>query len=179
MSGEELWERTAKALDGGDFSLLDDLLTARSASIIDLLDANGWPQPEANEAFAWACFNGRTTEAEQLLDRGVDPQKSDKTGMPGFHSAASRGHVDTVEMLISRNVPMEQVNMYGGTVLGQTLWSAVNEPHDGQAEAIKLLIEAGAKVEPGTLDWWEQQPIRPADVKKNVANALRADLSSD
>lgn len=173
ISAEELWIRTTKALEGGDFTLLDELLTAQSASIIDLLEANGWPQAEANEAFAWACFSGRTEDAEKLLDKGVDAAKSDKTGMPGFHSASCRGHVDTVKMLIRRNAPMEQLNMYGGTVLGQTLWSAVNEPQDGQAASIVLLIEAGANVEPGTLKWWEDQSVPSDETKSTVADALR------
>lgn len=37
-----------------------------------------------NEAFAWACFIDRTEDAEPLLDKGVDPAKSDKTGLAGF-----------------------------------------------------------------------------------------------
>lgn len=173
MSNEELWERTAKALDGGDFTLLDDLLTEQGESIVDLLEANGWPADEMNEAFAWACFNGRTNDAETLLDKGVDPAKSDKTGLSGFHWAANRGNVDTVKMLIKRKAPMEQLNMYGGTVLGQALWSAVNEARVGQAESIVELIEAGAAIESGTLEWWEKQVVPSAETKAHVADALR------
>lgn len=173
MSDEELWDRTAIALDRGDFTLLDELLTDQQTSIIGLLDSNGWPPAEAHEAFAWACFNGRTSDADEILNRGIDPAKSNKTGMPGFHSAASRGHVDTVRMLIRRKVPMEQLNMYGGTVLGQTLWSAVNEPHAGQAEAIEALIDAGALVEPGMLEWWEKQDVPSPETKCRVADVLR------
>ena len=103
---------------------------------------------------------------------GADPARSDKTGMPAFHSAASRGHVDTVRMLIRRGAPLEQLNMYDGTVLGQTLWSAVNEPHAGQAEAIELLIAGGAVIEPGTLEWWNDQPIADAETKARVANVF-------
>lgn len=173
MNKPELWELTAKALDRGDFTRLDELLTENDASIIDLLEANGEPVGAMNEAFAWACFNDKVREAERLLDKGVDPAKSDKTGLSGYHWAASRGNVETVRMLIRRNAPLEQLNMYGGTTLGQTLWSAVNEARDGQAEVIELLIAGGAQIEPGTLEWWDEQNVPSAETKTRVANALR------
>ena len=173
MSTEELWERTATALDRGDFTLLDELLTEQDASIIDLLEANGEPIDAMNEAFAWACFTNRTGDAERLLDKGVNPAKSDKTGLTGFHWAASRGNVETVRMLIERRAPLEQLNMYGGTVLGQTLWSAVNEARDGQGEVIEMLIKADAQIEQGTVEWWEEQNVPSAETKARIANALR------
>jgi len=138
-----------------------------------LLEGNCEPVEAMNEAFAWACFTDRSEDAERLLDKGVDPAKSDKTGLTGFHWAASRGNVETVRMLIRRNAPLEQLNMYGGTVLGQTLWSAVNEARDGQAEVIELLIEAGAKIELGTLEWWLDQNVPSSETKTSVAAALR------
>lgn len=173
MSNEDLWEQTVKALEHGDFTFLNELLIENDASIIDLLEANGEPVDAMSEAFAWSCFTNRIREAELLLDKGVDPSKSDKTGLSGFHWAASRGNVDTVRMLIRRNAPTEQLNMYGGTVLGQTLWSAVNEARDGQAEVIELLIGGGAKIEPGTLAWWNEQDVTSVETKTRVANALR------
>lgn len=177
-SANELWIKTQHALEHGDFTLLDDLLTAERASIIELFESNDPSAEELNEAFAWACFNGRTADAERLVEMGADPARSDKTGMPGFHSAASRGHTDTVRALIRIGAPLEQSNMYGGTVLGQALWSAVNEPHAGQGEAIELLIAAGAAVERGTLKWWNEQHLASAETKDRVAKALeKADIS--
>ncbi|MFM8326795.1 MAG: hypothetical protein ACKN9U_18190, partial [Pirellulaceae bacterium] len=52
-----------------------------------------------------------------------------------------------VRLLIERGTPLEAVNMYGGTVLGATVWAAINEPRGGQLEVIELLLQAGAKVE--------------------------------
>ncbi len=173
MSPEELWNRTEHALTNGDFTLLDELLVAEGASIFDLLDTNGNPEGIMCEAFAWACFTGRTWDAEALLDRGVDPSKSDKTGLTGFHWAANRGNAETVDMLIRRKAPLEQLNIYGGTVLGQALWSAVNEPREGQAEVIESLVAAGAAVEPGTLDWWQEQNVPSAQTKARVARTLQ------
>lgn len=172
MNEHQLWQRTADALEHGDFTLLDELLTAENASIIDLLEANGEPPEMMSEAFAWACFAGRTSEAENLLDKGVDPNTSDKTGLSGFHWAANRGNVDTVRMLIRRKAPMEQLNTYGGTVLGQTLWSALNEHRASHAEIIAELIEAGAVIEPGTLKWWKDQAVPSAETKARVAEVL-------
>jgi ankyrin repeat protein len=173
MSPEELWNRTQNALENGDFTLLDELLTAEKASIIDVLEANGAPAEAMNEAFAWACFTGRTADAERLLDKGVDPAASDKTGLAGFHWAANRGNVKTVRMLIRRGSPLEQVNMYGGTVLGQTLWSAVHEHREGLAEIIELLIDAGAEIESGTLEWWIGQEVPSVETKARVLRALQ------
>ena len=62
--------------------------------------------------------------------------------------------------------------MYGGTVLGQALWSAVNEHKPSHAEVIEILIDAGAIVEHGTLEWWNEQDIPDAETKVRVAKAL-------
>lgn len=54
-----------------------------------------------------------------------------------------------VKLLLQYKPPLESRNIYGGTVLGQTLWSAA---HGGDAkvyaEIIKTLIAAGASVPP-------------------------------
>jgi ankyrin repeat protein len=173
LSKEKLWLQTVKALDGGDFSLLNELLTKTNASVIDLLEANGEPVEEMSEAFAWACFTGRTREAEILLDKGVDPAAGFKTGLAGFHWAANRGNLETVNMLIDRKAPLEQVNMYGGTVLGCAFYSAVFEHRDSHAAIIEALIAAGARIEDGTLEWWNAQDIPSAETKSRVVEILR------
>jgi hypothetical protein len=172
LSPDDLWCLTVKALDNGDFTWLGELLTAQNASIISLLEAHGEPEAYMNEAFTWACFEGRTADAETLLDKGVDPAVGIKTGLAGFHWAGNRGQLETVKMLIERKAPLEQVNMYGGTVLGCALYSIVHEIKDTHAEIIKLLVDAGAKIEPGTLEWWENQNV-PGETKGIVTDTLR------
>lgn len=173
LSQDRLWNSTVKALDNGDFSWLEELLTHNhNASIVDLLEANGNPKQETDEAFTWACFTGRTLEAEILLDKGTDPAAGFKTGLTGFHWAANRGNFETVTMLIKRGAPLEQVNMYGGTVLGCALYSAVHEPRERHAEIIGALIKAGAEIETGTLEWWNNQDIQSPGTKKKVADSL-------
>lgn len=169
---DELWRLTAKALDNGDFTWLGELLTAQNASIISLLAANGEPKKYMDEAFTWACFEGRTGDAETLLDKGVDPGAGFKTGLAGFHWAANRGHTETVKMLIAHNAPLEQVNMYGGTVLNCALYSVVHENKSTHAEIIELLVEAGAEIEPGTLEWWEKQDVPSPSAKDRVTAIL-------
>lgn len=66
-----------------------------------------------------------------------------------FDMPTSLRWLDTIRMIIRRKVPLETVNMYGGTVFGQAMWSAVNEHTPDHAAIVEALIEAGATVEPG------------------------------
>lgn len=173
LDPQALWRYVVKALDAGDFTWLDKLLESQNASLIDLLESNGEPTEYMGEGFAWACMVGRTSDAAALLDKGVDPYAGVKTGLSGFHYAVSSGRLETVKMLIERKIPMEVENMYGGTIWGQALWSAVNEHKDTHAEIIETLIDAGAEIEPGTLEWWNEQNVPSAETKLRVTKALR------
>jgi len=57
-------------------------------------------------------------------------------------------------------------------LLGCAFYSIVHEHKATHSEIIKLLIEAGAIIEPGTLEWWEEQNVL-GEPKKIVRNALR------
>ncbi|MGQ0542379.1 MAG: ankyrin repeat domain-containing protein [Blastocatellia bacterium] len=179
LSKNELWRQTVKALDAGDFTWLDKLLSSQNVSLVMLLEANGEPKDCMEEGFAFACMVGRTAEAETLLDRGVDPYAGMKTGLSGFHYAVSSGRLETVKMLVDRRIRMNVENMYGGTVWGQALWSAVHEHKESHAEIIAALIEAGAEVETGTLDWWKQQDIPSDRTKRTVEGLLLKKESND
>jgi len=50
-------------------------------------------------------------------------------------------------MLIECKVALEAKNRFGGTVLGQAVWSAINEPKPDHPEIIRALIAAGVKPE--------------------------------
>lgn len=174
---DDLWQKALVALERGNFSLLQDMLGGPQGFDTQIVDwkEKGFfdSEPEAlAEVFTCACMLGRADTACYLLDKGVDPIAGMKTGLNGFHYAASGGHVDIVNLLIERRVPMEIENMYGGTVIGQSLWSAVNEYKPGHATIIEALIDAGAKIEPGTLGWWEKQNVTSAETKTRVAKAL-------
>jgi Ankyrin repeats (3 copies) len=106
-------------------------------------------QPQAlAEALSCACFLGRTSVAEYLLDHGVDPTAGDGTGMDAFHWAVNRGKLETVRLLIRRKAPLEVRNMHDTTVLGTAVWSIINESWwPDQLRIIEELLEAGARVE--------------------------------
>jgi hypothetical protein len=71
--------------------------------------------------------------------------------------------LEVIKFLLKHNAPLEGKNIYGGTVLGQTLWSAA---HGGDpklyVEIIRTLIEAGASV-----------PERHVPVNKPIDDLLR------
>jgi hypothetical protein len=154
-SDDSGWRAAVKGLERGDFSDLepvfekDSSLDGDKCRIVDWYERGyfeGEPTALA-EALTCACFLGRTGVAELLLNKGVDPAAGFGTGMSAFHWAANRGNLDTVKLLIERKAPLEQRNMYGGTVLGCTVWSAINEPMGDQVPVIDALLAAGANIE--------------------------------
>jgi len=76
-------------------------------------------------------------------------------------------------LLLERGALLEAKNVYGGTALGQALWSVVNgDPGIDYAEIINTLIAAGAKIEPGSLGWLARQP-GSASTKSRIEALLR------
>jgi hypothetical protein len=174
---ESLWEQTLYHLEHGNFTKLQSALGGPAAFDHFILGAveNGSfaGDPDAlAEALTCACMLGRTEVARKLLQRGVEPYAGMKTGLAGPHYAASGAKVDLVQMLIDLGVPLEVKNIYGGTMLGQALWSAINEPVDTHAETIEMLVGAGASVHPGTLEWWNTQSVPNAETQRRVAAVL-------
>jgi hypothetical protein len=102
---------------------------------------------QMTSGFLYACGYGRNTVVEFLLQRGVDIAAQSDDGQSGLHWAAIFGHLDTIKLLLARKAPLEVKNMHGGTVLGQTLWSAA---HGGGPDIyipiIETLLAAGAKL---------------------------------
>jgi ankyrin repeat protein len=122
----------------------------------------GTSKEQMEAGFFYACGYGQTDVVEFLLERGVDLASHSGDGQTGLHWAVIGGHMDTVESLLRRNPPLEVKNRYGGTVLGQTLWSAA---HGGDSEIylkiIETLIAAGAEI-----------PRRHVPVNKKVDDCL-------
>ncbi|HWY88780.1 MAG TPA: ankyrin repeat domain-containing protein [Gemmataceae bacterium] len=103
---------------------------------------------QMEDAFILACLYGRTSIAKFLLEKGVDPAAGANVGQTGFHCAALGGHLDTVKMLLQRKAPLELLNAFGGTVLGQATWCVINgDPTIDYFPIIKILLDADAKVE--------------------------------
>ena len=115
-------------------------------------DADGRPpaggtKADVDLAALYACGSGRHEVAAFLLDRGADPAAHRADGQTCLHLAVIGAHLETVKLLLARGAPLEALNQYGGTVLGQALWSAA---HGGEGRTylpiIETLIAAGAKV---------------------------------
>jgi len=126
------------------------------ASVIPLPPDENDAKPLIEQAFIYACQYGQNKICEFLLDKGVDPSSQAGIGQTGLHYAAHHGQLETVKMLIERNAPLEVKNMYGGTVLGQALWSAFNEPHKDHLQIVEALIDAGAVIEPDWNKWIDE-----------------------
>jgi ankyrin repeat protein len=103
-------------------------------------------EEELGRGFVRACAYGYNDVVAFLLDYGVDVAFG-AGEMTGLHRAAHEGHLDMVKLLLAHNAPLEAINMYGGTPLGQTLWSAVHHPMPLHREIVRTLLTAGANVE--------------------------------
>jgi ankyrin repeat protein len=114
-------------------------------------------------AFLYACGGGQKDVVEFLLSKGVDLADGGGDGQTPLHWAVIIGQLEIVNLLLKYNPPLESRNIYGGTVLGQTMWSAA---HGGDpkvySEIIETLIAAGAKV-----------PPRHVPVNKSIDDLLR------
>ncbi len=153
-TGSEIqFPKAVEALAAGDFTRIEGLFGERGAAgpsqIEEWYAAGRFAKEPAAlaQAFACACMLGRTRVAAFLLDQGVDPAKGAESGQTGFHYAVSGGHLDLVELLLARQAPLEIKNMYGGTVLDQALWSALNEPQPDHGAIIERLIAGGASID--------------------------------
>jgi hypothetical protein len=153
VSDAERFQAAVAGLRRGDFTASAPLFATHTpsqpCSIVGWLNSGCFADaPDAlREALTCACFLGETTVARELLAHGVDPQGGSGTGMNALHWAANRGQLDTVRMLLERQPPLEVRNMYGGTVLGGTVWSAIHEPRPAHVEIIEELLRAGARVD--------------------------------
>jgi len=119
---------------------------------------------EVQSAFVWACQFGRTGVVDFLLDKGADITDQDGNGMTGLHMAAGGGHLDTVKLLIRRGAPLELKNVWGGTVLGNILWFAMNyDPNIDYTPIVEAVVAGGAHVDPDFIKWWTQvTPLFPS-----------------
>jgi hypothetical protein len=107
----------------------------------------GVTKKQIEAALSYASSWGRLNVVKFLVQKGVSLKSHGGDGQTPLHCAAICGQLDTIKYLLKLRPELESKNIYGGTVLGQTLWSA---GHGGDpklyAEIIETLIAAGAKV---------------------------------
>ena len=125
-----------------------DLEGAAGVGRIDVVESSlhDATDRQIETAFLRACAFGRLEIVKLLLARGVDPAVAEDDGMTGLHWAAHEGHLDIIELLLARGAPLEAVNVYGGTVLGGAVWSAIHHPQPAHLRIIETLVGAGARV---------------------------------
>jgi ankyrin repeat protein len=111
----------------------------------ECFDAAGVDQ--RGDALLYSCQYGRNEVVAFLLEHGADLAAHSRDGQTALHMAALGGQLETVKLLLRYNPPLEAANRYGGTVLGQTLWSAAHggDP-DVYSAIVDALMEAGARL---------------------------------
>ncbi len=87
-----------------------------------------------------ASQRGDRETVEQLLNRGVDPDTSDREGNTLLMVAARDGRVEVIELLIARRARVSLQNSVGDTAL---LMAALK----GHLPAVQRLVAAGAPLE--------------------------------
>jgi hypothetical protein len=93
----------------------------------------------------WACEYGHTRVVEFLLKNGADPSVADDFGQTPLHWAVIGGQLEIAKILLKRKAPLEAKNVYGGTVLGQAVWSALHDDLGvDYPRVIEALLAAGA-----------------------------------
>ena len=108
--------------------------------LVDVLVASGSPSggPEC-DLIASAAEEGQIQTVTGLLDRGVRPDPNSEA----LHQAVRRGHTEVARILV------ERVGMSVNTSIGLLDAYLLNEAVDsGSPEMVRLLIEAGAEVNP-------------------------------
>lgn len=65
----------------------------------------------------WACFAGRTTIVDMLLNRGARINATNMGDDTALHLAASHGHLDCVSLLLKNKADVNALNEHGNTPL--------------------------------------------------------------
>jgi ankyrin repeat protein len=112
---------------------------------------------EIDRAFLLACQYGQLETATILLARGASLAATTRDGQTPLHLAAMSANALLLQSLLRHNPSLEAQNSYGGTPLGQALWSAAHSPHPvAYVGVLDALAEAGAQLPRNC------QPIGPA-----------------
>jgi ankyrin repeat protein len=129
---------------------------------------------QLQRGFLWACEYGCADVVEFLLDHGADLRDQAGTGEAALHWAVVGGKLSTVNLLLKRGAPLEELNAYGGTALGQAGWSFANgDPRIDYVPIFETLLAAGAKIQDGWVEWLQQQSMRPAGERSRIAELFR------
>ena len=96
-----------------------------------------------DEAFTYACRNGRTNVLGFLLEMGANIDGDPYRGT-GLTWAATKGRLETIEWLLDHGAKVNQRGTFGGPGHGQGVTALHLAAGSGQTEAAKLLLARGA-----------------------------------
>jgi len=138
---------------GATLGLVDAAGVGRLEVVTTFVDAAGEPRPpitpdDLREALGYAaCYGSYDVVRFLVFDCRVDPARHSGDGMNALHYAVIGGNLDILKLLLALpNPPIEQRNEYGGTVLGQAMWSSAHHgPTDDYVPILEALLAAGAK----------------------------------
>jgi len=157
--------------------------TAAGVGRLDLLNSffhedkslkGGATRAQMEQGFLWACQYGRTAVVESLLEKDADLLNRADDGQTAVHCAVIGAHLEIVKLLVARGASLDRKNVYGGTALGQALWSAINgDAGSDYVPIIEMLIDAGAAIEEGSLAWLVRQAGGSSATKERIGDVLR------
>jgi hypothetical protein len=102
--------------------------------------------PLRARALLWAAALDRREVADFLSREEQLLRAADHQGFTALHWAAFNGHAEMVDLLIGKGADIEARNIFGGTVLGGTLWAVTNgDPTVDRTAAVRRLLSAGAR----------------------------------
>jgi ankyrin repeat protein len=93
------------------------------------------------DGFLLACEYGRDAVIEELVASRVNLQARTRDGQTGLHMAAIGAQAGTVRLLLRLGLKADAVNAYGGTVLGQTRWSADHTGDSARYAGVIAVLE--------------------------------------
>lgn len=137
-----------------------DVIAAAGAGRLDLVQrlADGASAHDLEKALVTAAGTyGAYDVVKYLLDRGVDVAAG--TGWTALHSATGGADLRIIDLLVRRGAPLEQRNIYGGTVLGQAVWFASHGDPEKMGDYLRVidaLIAAGAHASPKMMEHIEE-----------------------
>jgi ankyrin repeat protein len=102
------------------------------------LGCPGYPQ-DLDTKLVDAARTHETTELQNLLSKGANPNAKDKNGRTPLMEAASGGYADTVRVLLENGANINAKDMVGWSAL---FWAAFS----GRKETLRILVAKGADV---------------------------------